>query len=94
MANLCLDSAAGGHFDPKSTGQHKGPYGTGHLGDLPPLFVNDGIANIPTLAPRLQVSDVLGHAVIIHAGGDNFSDDPAPLGGGGARSACGVLRFP
>jgi len=30
---------------------------------------------------------------MIHAGGDNYSDSPAPLGGGGARIACGVLAF-
>jgi Cu-Zn family superoxide dismutase len=28
---------------------------------------------------------------MIHAGGDNYSDEPAPLGGGGARVACGVV---
>jgi Cu-Zn family superoxide dismutase len=27
----------------------------------------------------------------IHAGGDNYSDQPKPLGGGGARIACGTL---
>ena len=33
-----------------------------------------------------------GKAVIIHASGDNYSDQPAPLGGGGARIACGVFQ--
>lgn len=28
-------AAAGGHFDPQDTGDHRGPSGTGHLGDLP-----------------------------------------------------------
>jgi Cu-Zn family superoxide dismutase len=28
---------------------------------------------------------------MIHEGGDNYSDEPAPLGGGGARIACGVI---
>jgi Cu-Zn family superoxide dismutase len=27
----------------------------------------------------------------VHAGGDNHSDHPAVLGGGGARVACGVI---
>ena len=27
--------AAGGHYDPAATGKHEGPYGQGHLGDLP-----------------------------------------------------------
>jgi Cu-Zn family superoxide dismutase len=29
---------------------------------------------------------------MIHAGGDNYSDQPVPLGGGGARIACGVVK--
>jgi Cu-Zn family superoxide dismutase len=28
---------------------------------------------------------------MVHAGGDNHADQPAPLGGGGARVACGVI---
>ena len=28
---------------------------------------------------------------MIHVGGDNYSDMPLPLGGGGARIACGVI---
>ncbi|MEL6248092.1 MAG: superoxide dismutase [Cu-Zn] SodC [Cyanobacteria bacterium J06648_16] len=86
--------AAGGHFDPTNAGEHAGPYGDGHLGDLPPLYVAaDGTATTPVLAPRVSVSDVLSHSLMVHAGGDNFSDEPAPLGGGGARLACGVIGF-
>nr|WP_299246102.1 superoxide dismutase [Cu-Zn] SodC [uncultured Halomonas sp.] len=83
--------AAGGHFDPEDTGTHQGPYGEGHLGDLPVLMVGEeGNAITPVLAPRLEVSDLQGHAIMIHAGGDNYSDQP-DLGGGGARIACGVI---
>ena len=86
-------NAAGSHFDPAKTGKHEGPYGKGHLGDLPPLFVDaDGNATVPVLAPRLKVKDVKGRALMIHAGGDNYSDAPAALGGGGARIACGVIE--
>jgi Cu-Zn family superoxide dismutase len=49
----------------------------------------DGKATLPVLAPRLTVKDVRGHSVMIHEGADNYSDQPAPLGGGGARIACG-----
>ena len=85
--------SAGGHLDPKTTGKHEGPYGTGHLGDLPPLYVDaDGKATLPLLAPRLKVEDLKGHALMIHAGGDNYSDKPQPLGGGGARIACGAIK--
>lgn len=85
--------AAGGHFDPAATKTHGTPWGEGHLGDLPPLFVGtDGVANQAVLAPRLKMSDLKGHAIMIHAGGDNHSDHPAPLGGGGARVACGIIK--
>ncbi len=85
--------AAGGHFDPKNTGKHLGPYDVmGHQGDLPVLVVNEkGEATGVWLAPKLRVDDLRGHALIIHAGGDNYSDQPQPLGGGGARIACGVM---
>ena len=43
-------------------------------------------------ANRLKVADVKGRALMIHAGGDNYSDQPKPLGGGGARVACGVIK--
>lgn len=85
--------AAGGHYDPASSGKHLGPYGNGHLGDLPALYVAaDGKATLPVLAPRLKVADIKGRSLMIHAGGDNYSDSPAPLGGGGARVACGAVK--
>jgi len=86
--------AAGGHYDPAHTGRHRGPYNpAGHLGDLPPLYVApDGRATLPVLAPRLRAADLAGRSLMIHAHGDNFSDQPAPLGGGGARLACGVVE--
>lgn len=90
----CADHAmaAGGHLDPKKTIKHEGPYAHGHLGDLPVLIVDkDGNATLPTLASRLSIKDFKGHAIMIHAGGDNYSDTPEKLGGGGARIACGVV---
>lgn len=86
--------AAGGHYDPGKTGKHHGPHDKGgHKGDLPPLVVNaDGTANLPVIAPQLKVKDLSGKALMIHAGGDNYSDTPAPLGGGGPRIACGVIK--
>lgn len=85
--------AAGGHYDPAASNAHGTPWGNGHLGDLPPLFVDaSGAATQPVLAPRLKLADLKGRALMVHAGGDNHADHPAPLGGGGARVACGVVR--
>lgn len=83
---------AGGHLDPDATGRHEGPGGSGHRGDLPALVVAaNGVATKPVVAKRLKVADVRGHALMVHAGGDNYADTPAKLGGGGARIACGVV---
>lgn len=86
--------AAGGHLDPTKTDKHLGPYDSkGHLGDLPSLVVShNGTASRPLLAPRLKVKDILNHAIIIHSGGDNYSDIPTKLGGGGKRVACGIIK--
>jgi len=86
--------SAGGHYDPRKTNKHRGPYDRrGHLGDLPVLYVDkDGRSTIPVLAPRLKERWIKRRALIIHAGGDNYSDTPKPLGGGGPRIACGVIK--
>jgi superoxide dismutase, Cu-Zn family len=86
--------AAGGHYDPAHTKKHLGPFSTaGHRGDLPVLVVDSkGDVTQPVSAPHLTVAEIRGRSVMIHAGGDNYSDTPAPLGGGGARIACGVIR--
>lgn len=89
--------AAGGHWDPDGTGKHLGPSGEGHLGDLPVLYVEgDASGTTPTehtlVAPRIEDAARLhGLALMIHEGGDNFRDEPKPLGGGGSRIACGVI---
>ncbi len=85
--------SAGGHLDPQGAKKHGEPWGDGHLGDLPPLYVAaDGTATSPVLAPRLKLADVRQRSVMVHAGGDNHSDHPMALGGGGARVACGVIE--
>ena len=85
--------AAGGHYDPEKTNRHGTPWGDGHLGDLPPLFVDaNGNVTQPVLAPRLKISDLKGRSLMVHVGGDNHADHPTPLGGGGARMVCGVSQ--
>jgi Cu-Zn family superoxide dismutase len=84
---------AGGHYDPEGTSHHRGPEGDGHKGDLPLLEAGaDGRAMAELSAPRLSVAEARGKALVIHAGGDNYSDEPEPLGGGGPRVACGLVE--
>lgn len=83
--------AAGEHLNPGATGSHTGPYGEGHLGDLPNLYVSEaGVADHPVYAPRLQLMDLEGHSLIIHAKSDNYTDEPEN-GGSGRRIACGTV---
>lgn len=86
---------AGGHLPGENKDQkHAAPWQDGHLGDLPALFVApDGTAKQPVLAPRLKsLQAVKNRSLMVHEGGDNYADQPAPLGGGGPRIACGVIK--
>ena len=89
-----LGGGAGGHFDPNKTGKHGFPWSiNNHLGDLPALHIDaDGKGEYPVLAPRVSLADLKDRALMIHVGGDNYSDHPHPLGGGGARLICGVVE--
>ena len=89
---MAAAGAAGGHYDPDNSGRHDTPWGDGHRGDLPALYVDEqGRAGQPVLAPRLTEADLKGRSLMVHAGDDNHADQPQPLGGGGARVACGVI---
>lgn len=84
---------AGGHYDPDQTGGHLGPKGNGHKGDLPLLKADqNGKVQVEFYAPRLTVKEVRDRSVVIHENGDNYQDAPMPLGGGGKRIACGVIK--
>ena len=86
--------AAGDHYDPHDSGEHTGPYGEGHLGDLPNISVEpDGISFVPVLAPRVTVADVKGRSLMIHAGTDRYFEYGEHMHGkGGMRMYCGIIR--
>lgn len=86
--------AAGSHFDPANTGRHGEPWDLyGHAGDLPALYVDkNGMATQPVLSPKLTLKEIRNRSLMVHVNGDNYSDHPKPLGGGGARLACGVIQ--
>jgi Cu-Zn family superoxide dismutase len=85
--------AAGDNWDPTGAEAHRVPTGDGYLGGLPILIVQaDGSADGEMKAPRItDLTQLHGKALMIHAGGDNLSDQLEPLGGGGDRIACGVI---
>jgi Cu-Zn family superoxide dismutase len=81
----------GCHYDPEHTKTHRGPFGMGHRGDLPALWIGSG--GRPTavvLAPRLALHEIMGRSLIIHEGGDNYTDEPKN-GGGGRRALGGMI---
>jgi Cu-Zn family superoxide dismutase len=82
--------AAGDHFDPDGKKSHKGPHGGGHKGDLPALNATAKGIDQTVKAPRLKLSEVRGRSLVIHEGGDNYTDNPEN-GGGKGRVACGVV---
>lgn len=82
--------AAGAHFDPDQTKSHKGPEGKGHKGDLPLLTATDKGVKAVVNADHIKLADLRGRSLMIHEGGDNYTDTPQN-GGGSARIACGVI---
>ena len=51
--------------------------------------IGTSIANVslPTLAPRLKLSDLAGRSFMVHAAKDNYGDQP-----GGGRAYCGIIK--
>jgi Cu-Zn family superoxide dismutase len=70
------------------------------LGDLPNIFVGaDGKATVELFSPFVALTDAAGRqnlldadgsAVVIHANADDHTSQP--IGGAGARVACGVVK--
>jgi Cu-Zn family superoxide dismutase len=88
-------SSAGNHWNPSH--ENHGKWGTApfHHGDIGNVEVGaDGRAQL-TLASKLWTiggapeTDILGHAVIVHAKADDFTTQPS--GNAGGRVACGVI---
>ena len=75
---------AGSHWNPANQ-----PHGN-HAGDLPVLFSNHGRASMCFFTDKFKPKDVVGKAVIIHQGPDDYRTQPA--GDAGKRLACGVIR--
>lgn len=62
-----------------------------HSGDLPPLFGNNGFAQMSFLTDRFTVREIIGRVVIIHDRADDFNSQPS--GNSGEKIACGVIKY-
>ena len=94
-----LFTSALGHFNPSAAGH------PGHAADMPVLLVNaNGTAEAQFVSDRYRLVDVIGRALIVHAGPDNYANIPTRYSAGGpdattmatgdagGRAACGVIK--
>lgn len=77
-------SEAGGHYNPTNA------LHPNHLGDLPPLYSNNGHALMAVLIDKFTINQIKGRTIIIHSQTDDFATQPA--GNSGERIACGVIK--
>jgi Cu-Zn family superoxide dismutase len=90
-------SAAGGHFNPAAAAHGRAGTPPHHLGDMDNLHAgNDGVAHVDIRLDGVTLgsgaaNDILGRALIVHAGPDDYSSQPS--GNSGARVACGVIEI-
>lgn len=94
----CADKgeAAGGHFNPTGQPHSQPTAAASHSGDMPNITADsNGVAKVDlinskiTLTPNLPNS-VYNHAIIVHAGADDYVSQPS--GNAGGRIACGVIN--
>lgn len=89
-------SSAGGHFNPMKEAHGKVGTPTHHAGDMDNIVADaKGVAQVDAHAsgPVLgggEANDAIGKAVIVHAGQDDYTSQPA--GNAGARVACGIIK--
>ena len=86
-------TSTGGHFNPEGK-QHGAPTDMDrHVGDLGNLVADDmGHAHYERIDGSISFDgshSIIGRAVIIHQGEDDFTTQPT--GNAGARVACGVI---
>ena len=90
-------SSAGGHFNPAASAHGRAGTPVHHLGDMDNLEANaSGVARVDLRLMGVTlgsgaVNDILGRALVVHAGPDDYSSQPA--GNSGPRVACGVIEM-
>jgi Cu-Zn family superoxide dismutase len=89
-------TSAGGHWNPTSEDHGKWAHAPFHHGDIGNLVADaKGKAELKMESELWTIgdgkpSDVIGHAVIVHAKEDDFTTQPT--GNAGGRVACGVIQ--
>ena len=88
-------SSAGGHFNPTNQPHAARDAEARHIGDLGNLTADsNGRAELDYVDSKLTLAgpnSIVGRAVIVHAGRDDLTSQPA--GDAGGRVACGVIEM-
>ena len=89
-------ASAGGHYNPE--GVDHGSLQQGHIGDLGNIIADkSGTSRFQIKAERVELSDVVGRAVVIHADEDDLGlggdAESLKTGNAGDRVGCGVIRL-
>ncbi len=89
-------SSAGDHFNPHGTAHGRVGAPPHHVGDSDNLAADaQGVARVDNRVAGATLgdgapSDIVGKAVIVHAGADDYTTQPT--GDAGARLACGIIE--
>lgn len=89
-------SSAGPHLNPDGKPHGNMSAGEHHAGDMPNISADEnGKAKVELTVPGLEIGtggpkDVIGKALVVHAGPDDYTSQPA--GNAGGRIACGVIE--
>ncbi|WP_299668600.1 superoxide dismutase family protein [uncultured Polaribacter sp.] len=88
--------SAGGHWNPTNKNHGKWMQEPFHIGDIGNLVVGaegtgtiERTTNLWSVGDRDNAKNVVGHAIIIHKGPDDFSSQPS--GAAGPRIGCGEI---
>lgn len=83
-------TSAGGHFNPADD-KHGAPTDMDrHMGDLGNIVADaNGSASLDYVDTTVNLEQIVGRGVIIHAGEDDLTTQPT--GAAGSRMACGVI---
>ncbi|MDQ3494703.1 MAG: superoxide dismutase family protein, partial [Pseudomonadota bacterium] len=89
-------SSAGDHFNPHDADHGRVGAAPHHVGDSDNLAADaQGVARVDNRLAGATLgdgapSDIVGKAVIVHAGADDYTTQPT--GDAGARLACGIIE--
>lgn len=76
------------HQGRSCSGNREDPFAD--AGDLPPVFVNEGMAWSAVILTKFTIKEILGRVVILHSMPDDFHSQPS--GNSGEKIACGIIR--